>query len=182
MVPGPGRGWPGLLCFAGYVGLRLGRWPRYAPRTTTGPMSHWVGCNRSDVPSGRLSAVRAAYLCGLWCWRCLTPAPGLRLGLAAVGCAPTPTVGVQVVAVPGLARAATAAAVVGDGAVAVRGDQEQLVVPRVGGERPAPHPRGRRGARRWAALSQTRASGQWFHGFDARPGARSWFRYQLPRI
>ena len=46
-------------------------------------------------------------------------------------------VGVQVVAVPRLAGAPAATAVMRDGPVAVRGHQEQLVIPRVGGERPA---------------------------------------------
>ncbi|GAB3890549.1 hypothetical protein GCM10029964_062260 [Kibdelosporangium lantanae] len=46
-------------------------------------------------------------------------------------------VGVQVVAVPGLARPATATAVVRDGAVTVGGQQEQLIIPGVGGQRPA---------------------------------------------
>ena len=46
-------------------------------------------------------------------------------------------VGVHVVAVPGLARAAVAAAVVGDAAVAVRRQEEHLVLPGVGAQRPA---------------------------------------------
>jgi len=46
-------------------------------------------------------------------------------------------VGVQVVAVPRLARSAAATAVVRDGPVAAGCDQEQLVIPSVGGERPA---------------------------------------------
>ena len=46
-------------------------------------------------------------------------------------------VGVHVVAVPGLARAAVAAAVVGDAAVAARGQEEHLVFEGVGAERPA---------------------------------------------
>ena len=46
-------------------------------------------------------------------------------------------VGVHVVAVPRLAGAAVAAAVVGDAAVAVGGQEEHLVVPGVGVERPA---------------------------------------------
>src|SRR5437879_2637511 len=46
-------------------------------------------------------------------------------------------VGVQVVAVPGLAGSATAATVMGDGAIAPGGHEERLVVPGVGSERPA---------------------------------------------
>jgi hypothetical protein len=46
-------------------------------------------------------------------------------------------VGVEVVAVPGLAGPAAAAAVVGDAPVATGRDEEHLVVPGVGGERPA---------------------------------------------
>ena len=46
-------------------------------------------------------------------------------------------VGVHVVAVPGLARAAVAAAVVGDAAVAAGGQEQHLVFPGVGAERPA---------------------------------------------
>jgi len=44
---------------------------------------------------------------------------------------------VQVVAVPGLAGSATAATVMGDGAIAPGGQEERLVVPGVGSERPA---------------------------------------------
>jgi hypothetical protein len=46
-------------------------------------------------------------------------------------------VGVEVVAVPGLTGTPAAAAVVGDGAIALGGDEEQLFVPHVGGQRPA---------------------------------------------
>jgi hypothetical protein len=46
-------------------------------------------------------------------------------------------VGVEVVAVPGLARAAVAAAIVRDAAVAARGEEEHLVLEGVGAERPA---------------------------------------------
>ena len=46
-------------------------------------------------------------------------------------------VGVHVVAVPGLARAAVAAAVVRDAAVAVRRQEDHLVFPGVGAQRPA---------------------------------------------
>ena len=44
---------------------------------------------------------------------------------------------VHVVAVPGLAGAPTAAPVMGDGAIAMGGHDDQLVVPGVGIERPA---------------------------------------------
>ncbi len=44
---------------------------------------------------------------------------------------------VHVVAVPGLARSSTAATVMGDGAIAMGGHEDQLVVPGVGIERPA---------------------------------------------
>ena len=46
-------------------------------------------------------------------------------------------VGVQVVAVPGLAGTPASATVVGDGAIAVGRDEERLVIPGVGGQRPA---------------------------------------------
>ena len=46
-------------------------------------------------------------------------------------------VGVHVVAVPGLAGSAMAATVMGNGAIAMGGHEEQLVVPGVGIERPA---------------------------------------------
>ena len=46
-------------------------------------------------------------------------------------------VGVHVVAVPGLARSAVAAAVVGDAAIAVGGQKDHLVFPGVGAQRPA---------------------------------------------
>ena len=46
-------------------------------------------------------------------------------------------VGVHVVAVPGLARAAVAAAVMGDAAVAAGGQEEHLVLQGVRAERPA---------------------------------------------
>ena len=46
-------------------------------------------------------------------------------------------IGVEVVAVPGLARPAMAAAVVGDAAIAARGQEEHLVLERIGGQRPA---------------------------------------------
>jgi hypothetical protein len=46
-------------------------------------------------------------------------------------------VGVQVVAVPGLAGPAAAAAVVRNGAITAGRDEECLVIPGVGGERPA---------------------------------------------
>src|ERR1700686_2357191 len=46
-------------------------------------------------------------------------------------------VGVQFVAVPGLARPAVAATVSRDRAVAIGGDKDHLVVPHVGIERPA---------------------------------------------
>jgi hypothetical protein len=44
---------------------------------------------------------------------------------------------VDVVAVPGLVRSSVPPAVVGDGAVALRGHGDELVVPGVGVERPA---------------------------------------------
>src|SRR6266568_2558933 len=46
-------------------------------------------------------------------------------------------VGVQIVAVPGLARAAVAAAVMGDAAVAAGNQKEHLVFPGVRAQRPA---------------------------------------------
>src|SRR5438094_213082 len=46
-------------------------------------------------------------------------------------------VGVQIVAVPGLARAAVAAAVMGDAAVAAGSQKEHLVFPGVRAQRPA---------------------------------------------
>jgi hypothetical protein len=46
-------------------------------------------------------------------------------------------VGVQIVAAGGLTRAAVAATVVGDGAVAVLGQEEHLILPGVAIERPA---------------------------------------------
>src|SRR3989442_1996705 len=44
---------------------------------------------------------------------------------------------VRVVAVAGLAGSATAATVMGDGAIAIGGHEERLVVPGIGSERPA---------------------------------------------
>src|SRR5207245_8663759 len=44
---------------------------------------------------------------------------------------------VHVVAVPGLAGSSTAATVMGDGAIALGGHEEGLVVPGIGSERPA---------------------------------------------
>src|SRR5205807_5857896 len=46
-------------------------------------------------------------------------------------------IGIQIVAVPGLAGSAVAATVMRDAAVALRGQEEHLVLERVGAERPA---------------------------------------------
>ncbi len=73
-------------------------------------------------------------------------------------------VGVQVVAVPRLAGTPAAAAVMRDGPVAVRGHEEQLVIPRVGGERPAVAEHDRAAApgtrRTYQAFSRCQSCGQ----------------------
>src|SRR6266700_1197980 len=46
-------------------------------------------------------------------------------------------VGIQVVAVPGLAGSPVSATIMGDGTITMRGHEEQLVVPGVGIERPS---------------------------------------------
>src|SRR3712207_4957704 len=47
------------------------------------------------------------------------------------------SIGVEVVAVPGLTGSAMAATVMADDAVAIVGEKEHLVLPRIGGERPS---------------------------------------------